>query len=205
MSNPYQSPTPDLKQFADQPGYVVPDTGFGSVSQVRIVSVLNGVQGALEIPMGLLLCGMATLFPIMMRMEANNPDRQGGNPPPDEMLWVMTGVYLALGVPTLLAGILRIVAAVSNFRYRRRTLGVLSISLGMVSLLSCYCAPTSIGVLIYGLIVYLNPAVKAAFQMGDEGHPSDQILASFMPYRPVAYPPQSWPPPPPGGGFGESS
>jgi hypothetical protein len=45
--------------------------------------------------------------------------------------------------------------------------------------MACYCAPTSIGVLVYGLIVYFNPAVVAAFELGKRGLRGDAILASF--------------------------
>jgi hypothetical protein len=170
-----------------------PDTGYGSVSQVRIVSVLNGVQGALEIPMGLMWVAGGVFLPMMMRMEK---ERNPGNAPPDEFLWTISGVYLVMGTLTLAFGGLRIFAAVSNYRYKRRTLGIVSLILGLASMLSCYCAPTGIGVLVYGLIVLLNPAVKAAFAMGEQGLSSDQILQSFIPFRGPPQPPPAWPPPP---------
>jgi hypothetical protein len=191
MSNPYQSPSADFKYPPGGPGYAPPpDTGFGAVNQVRIFAVLNGVQGMLELPLGLMTASMGVILPAMMKFDQQNNQRPG-QPPPEEFLWVMTGFYLAVGIPTILGGILRLFAAWSNFRFRRRTVGILSVCFGLVSVFSCYCAPTGIGILIYGLILLLNPAVKHAFELGDQGQPSDQILASFLPYRP---PPQ-WPPP----------
>lgn len=194
MSNPYQSPQADFKLPPGQPGYAPPDTGFGSVNQVRILAVLNGVQGVLELPMGLMTASMGVILPTLMKVEQQNNPRPGQAP--EEFLWMMTGIYLAIGIPTIIGGILRIVAAWSNFHFKRRTLGILSVCFGMVSVFSCYCAPTGIGLLIYGLILLLNPAVKHAFEMGDQGQTSDQILATFMPYRPAPH----WPPPP--SGFG---
>jgi hypothetical protein len=191
MSNPYQSPA--AQAAAGQPAYTGADTGYGSVSQVRTVAVLNGVQGALEIPMGLMWIAGGIFVPVMIQMEQQrNANRPPG--PPEEFLWIMTGMYLAFGTLTLVFGGLRIFAAVSNFRYRRRSLGIVSLCCGLVSLLTCYCAPTGLGILIYGLIVLLHPAVKAAFAMGEKGLTSDQILTSFVPYRPP-YPPPPWPPP----------
>jgi hypothetical protein len=69
--------------------------------------------------------------------------------------------------------------------------------IGMGSVLSCYCAPTGIALLVYGLIVYLNPAVKLAFEMGAQGIPASQILATFVPFRggPPMPPPGTWQPP----------
>ena len=113
--------------------------------------------------------------------------------------WVLGVIYLGLGAPILLAGVLRIFAGVQNFRFRGRTLGIISMIAGMASMLTCYCAPTGIGVLIYGLIVYMNPAVAAAFAMGQQGASGSEILAAFMPYWPLPgqFPPQAGPNQPP--------
>ena len=56
MSNPYQSPSYDPKPFQDAAanGGAVP-SGFGWVNQVRIVAILNAVQGGLEAAIGLVL------------------------------------------------------------------------------------------------------------------------------------------------------
>lgn len=87
-------------------------------------------------------------------------------------------------------------AGIQNFRYRRRVLGIVSQVCGLASMFGCYCGPTSIMLLIYGLIVYLNPAVQAAFEMGDKGTPTDAILASFLPYPPRQYGQPPFQPPP---------
>ena len=198
MSNPYQSPSYDPKHFQDAPYQPMAGANdYGWVSQVRIVAVLNAVQGGFEIPIGLMYIGAAFFIPAMMRMDqGNNPNFRNGNGPPEEVGWILFGVYLAMGLPVLLVGILRIWAGVSNYRFRGRMLGLVSLVVGLVSLFSCYCAPTGVAILIYGLIVMLNPAVKMAFEMGDRGMPASQILASFVPYRtqPMDPPNSSWPP-----------
>ena len=91
-----------------------------------------------------------------------------------------------MGAPVLISGILRIVAGYQNYQFKGRMLGFVSFILGMSSMLSCYCAPTAIGVLVYGLIIYLNPAVTAAFQMAREGRTGNEILAAFTPFAPAA-------------------
>lgn len=195
MSNPYQTPSFDSKHFQDA-AYQPPPNNYGWVSQVRIVSVLNAVQGGLEIPVGLMYLAAAGFIPTVIRMEqANNPNQP--NAPPEEMIWFLTGLYLFMGVPALLGGILRIVAGIRNFQFKSRTLGILSFVLGLGSLFSCYCTPTSIAIAVYGLIVMLNPAVKYAFDMGAQGMTSAQILNAFLPYPPQqGYAPQpgQWPP-----------
>src|SRR4051812_47661890 len=116
MSNPYQSPAFDPKQFQDQPAYLAPARDDGWVRQVRIFAILNAVQGTLEIPMGLFTTGMAVLFPAIMQMEkAQNPNPNGQ--PPEQMLWALSAIYLAIGVPVLVSGLLRIVAGIRNYSF----------------------------------------------------------------------------------------
>jgi hypothetical protein len=207
MSNPYQSPSPNAYQPLGAPGYVPSDPGYGWVNQIRIFAVLNAVQGVLEVLMALLYISMAFFVPAMMQLErANNPNvRQ----PPEELFWFMLAVYGGMGLAVLVAAILRLCAAWSNYKYRGRTLAIVSVVGGMLSMLGCYCAPTAVALLVWGLILMLNPAVKAAFEMGEQGYAPDQILAAFMPYRqpmpgtPPNNPFQGIPPkPPPGDGFG---
>lgn len=195
MSNPYQPPSFDPKQFQDAPYMPAPaaNSGFGWVSQVRIVAILNCVQGGLEIPLGLMLLGAAAFVPYLIQMEkANNPGAAGGGPPP-EFEWILPAAYGSIGTLLLAAGILRIYAGIQNFRFRGRVLGIVSFCLGLVSMMGCYCTPTSIALLVYGLIVYLNPAVIAAFEMGKQGMTGDAILASFSGYRPMQPPPPNYP------------
>lgn len=197
MSNPYQSPSFDPKQFQDYPSPFPPpqNTGFGWVQQVRVVAILNCVQGGLECLMGTFLAGMAVFFTIMIQTERNKPGFGNGTAPPG-MEWIMGGVYGVIGAVVLIAGILRIYAGLQNFRYRKRVLGIVSLVCGLASMIGCYCAPTSIALLIYGLIVYLNPAVQAAFEMGDKGTPADGILSSFLPYPQQNYGQSPFQPPP---------
>ena len=182
MSNPYQPPGFDPKYFQDSPYGQYPsrpmvDSGYGYVAQVRVVAILNCVQGALEIPLGLILTAVAVFVPYAIEMEEQAG--RGGGGPPEEMKWIIGGAYGTIGAALLLSGMLRIVAGIQNYRFRWRTLGMVSYFTGLASMIACYCAPTSIGIMVYGLIVYLNPAVKAAFEMGKQGMSGDQILASF--------------------------
>lgn len=185
MSNPYQPPSFDPKYFADAPLAPQPASGFGWVSQVRVVAILNIVQGALELPMGLVLVGAAIVMPYFFASEK----AAGRSEMPAEVEWVLPVVYSTIGIPILLSGCLRIYAGIQNFRFRGRILGIVSFALGLVSMMGCYCAPTSIAVLVYGLVVYLNPAVVAAFEMGKQGNPGNSILASFAMDRHPSPPP----------------
>ena len=206
MSNPYQPPGFDAKNFQDQPVYAPnPASDFGWVNQVRLFAVLNAVQGILEIPLGLFTAGMGALFPAIIQFDqANNPGPRPEDPP-EWFFWGIAAVYLVLGVPVIISGVLRIVAAVKNYRYRGRTIGLVSIIVGMASMFTCYCAPTAVALLVYGLMLYLNNAVRSAFQMAEQGYSVEQILAAFNPYAAGHYPqmpPPSAPAPNEGTPFG---
>ena len=112
-------------------------------------------------------------------MMTQMPQQPGVQQPPKEFVGIMSGIYVVFGLVILSVGILRIVAGVRNYKYRGKVLGIVALVVGMLPALTCYCLPTSLGLLIYGLIVYLNNDVVRAFAMGEEGMPPDQIKASF--------------------------
>jgi hypothetical protein len=183
MENPYQSPVHDFKDHSGGPFVPPPQGGFGWVSQVRVIAVLNCVQGGLELLMGLLYVGMA----IMMTVVMQTAPQDGPNPPPAGMEWLFLGVYGGLSVPLFIVAVLRIYAGIQNFQFRGRTLGIVTMCVGVASaLMGCYCLPTSVALMVYGLIVYLNESVAAAFEMGRQGADGSTILASFASqhYRP---------------------
>jgi len=187
MSNPYQTPAFDPKQFQDQPAYAPGAANdYSWVSQIRIFAILNAVQGILEIPMGLFLSGLGIAMPALQRLQKNNNPGQLG-PNEESMFLFITVLYVAIGIPLFISGILRVASAWQNYHFRGRILSLVSIIVGMATLFSCYCAPTAIGLLVYGLILHLNPAVSAAFEMGRQGRTADQILAAFNPYQPTLY------------------
>ncbi len=49
----------------------------------------------------------------------------------------------------------------------------------MITMLTCYCAPFSVAIGIYGLIVMLDPAVKQAYSLREQGVPAEEIRARF--------------------------
>ncbi|CAN5815146.1 hypothetical protein BH09MYX1_BH09MYX1_44090 [soil metagenome] len=168
--------------------------------QIKVVAILLIVQGALELIMGGFFCIMG---PVMMSvMSAAPPPSSGGAPPPPPE--VFAGIYIAMGLPTAIAGILRIVSGIYNVRLRARTLGYVALGAGLLSMASCYCAPTSIALGVYGLIVFLNAKSGEAFAMVESGMTPDEALAridGLVPMGPgggPGFPPAPPPPPYPG-------
>lgn len=162
--------------------------------QIKVVAILLMVQGGLEAAMGMFLCVMG---PVMFGIMSSAPPPSSGGPAPPAALF--GGIYLVMGIPTLIAGVLKIVAGVRNVKYRGKTLGFIALGSGILSAASCYCIPTALGVAIYGLIVYLNQNSARAFELGETGMPSDQIMATIDGYGGGygGYPPQYPPPPAP--------
>lgn len=192
MSNSYQTPQFDPKQFRDQPS--VPAAAvqdYGWVKQVRLFAILNGIQGVLELLFGMLAMSMGVLMPFLLQIDKAQKAQEGGEGQPESFVWAITALYVTIGTPVLVSGILRMVAAMKNYRFRGRVLGLVSVFVGLGSIFSVYCAPTGIGLLIYGLILYLNPAVKAAFEMARQGQSVAQIMSAFSPYKEAYYAPSA--------------
>lgn len=171
--NPYASPElqSDLGPGGPMQPYA-PVPGQGMVRHVPVVAILMIVQGALETIMGLGLVGMGVFVPLMMQTQAG----QDG-PPPEEMTWFLLAVYGGMGLVTLVAAMLHIFGGVRNYRFRGRVLGLVALGGGMVTVITCYCAPTAIALGVYGLITYLNPEVNQAFAMAESGKKKEEIMA----------------------------
>lgn len=171
--------------------------------QIKVIAILLLVQGSLELVMGGFLTVMG---PLMMGiMSAAPPPPSGGAPPPPPEIFA--GIYMAMGIPTALAGILKIVSGIYNLRLKGRVLGYVALGSGLLSAASCYCLPTALGLGIYGLIVFLNQKAGEAFSMVESGMPPDQALATLDGLVPMGgmggpgYPPAPPPPPPPYPGY----
>jgi hypothetical protein len=153
------------------------------VGQVTVVAILMIVQGALEIIAGLVLALFAMIMPALLAEAVRQQQAQGGpNPLPgfpgdfgDFAAWI----YGSMAVLGFVPGILRLIAGIRNLRYRGRTMGIVAHLLGLLSMCTVYCSLTSIGLAIYGLIVYFNSDVIYAFQLGEEGVAAAEIKARY--------------------------
>jgi hypothetical protein len=140
----------------------------GLVGHVPIVAILLMAQGGLELAFGLLCLGYCALVFVLP------PEVMGGIDA--GVMFVLMGVFAVSG---LACGGLRIMAGLSNWSYRRRMLGITALGVGLASMFNCYCAPTAIALAIYGLIVYVNESVVAAFELGTQGRSKAEIQAAF--------------------------
>jgi hypothetical protein len=145
------------------------------VPHVRVLAILMIVNGALECLWGLLLGAMGPFMYVMMHQDQGMKEDPQGK----VFIGVMSGVYLALGLLCLTAGVLNIIAGIRARKFRGRIFALVALFFNVVPMFTVYCAPTSIGVLIYGLLVFFNAEVVRAFALGDQGVPAAEIVSRF--------------------------
>ena len=165
-TNPREQPDWTTDYFRDVQAHAGARRESGLVGHVPIVAILLIVQGALEIGFGLFGCAFLALVYLV----------------PHEELTTMRGLgifLMILAIPAALCGIVRIVAGIYNLRFRRRSLGMIALGLGLLTLATGYCAPTAIALAVYGLIVYVNEPVVSAFAMAESGRTPAEIRAAF--------------------------
>ena len=178
MDNPFRDLEPEQNPYANfgmSPGQpMVGRVDVGMINHVRVVGILQVVQGSLVLLVGIGLGVMGVVMPLIMKADPNFRGEMMDAPP----MWIFPVIYGGMGIALSAVGLLHIVAGVRTHRFRNRVFGIVAISLGMCASLTCYCAPTAIGLMIYGLIVYLNGPVVVAFDRVRQGESVDQVLAS---------------------------
>ena len=176
--NPYAAPGSVRSVGGGLSGASPPNGGM--VRHVMPVAILMIVQGALELLLAVLFLALIVAVPFMLSdlpADGGAAQEVGGAPTPAFLKTMMMATYGVMGTGGLIAGVLHVAAGIFGLRFRRRMLGIVALAVGMVSITTCYCAPTAIGLAIYGLITYCNPAVVAAFGLGDAGVPVADIRA----------------------------
>ena len=168
--NPYAASIPQTS--------LDPNTAFqsgGLVNQVLVIGILQIVLGVMELMMAGLLIFYAILFGFVMP-NMDNPNSE--EIPPEAMFWIALGCGVG-GAVVLVFALLRIVAGTYSFWFKQRTMMMVSLIGGMITVFTCYCSLFSVGVGIYGLIVMWDPAVRQAYRMAAAGMSADEIKARF--------------------------
>lgn len=176
-SNPYQAPTvDDIKPGNTQ--YGMPMQRRGLVGHVRVIAILMIVQGVLEALMGVYLAAMGVFSSVVISQSTVN---DGSTPAEQQQMAfaVVLVMYLGMGLMNCVAGGLHIYAAIRNYKFKSRTLGIVALSVGCTTMFAGCCGFTGIALAIYGMIVLLNAEVSHAFKMAESGYTGEQVLASF--------------------------
>ena len=158
-----------------------PSGARGMVHHMMALSILMIVQGSLSALCGLGAGAMAFVIPAMLKAQAGMPGQPGmpAPPMPVEMETFMVVLYGGIGLVLLSSGILGVWGGIRMMKFRGYKLGIIALSGGLLTIFGCYCAPTAIALFIYGLIVMLNPQVKQAFEMGEQGRSPADIQNHF--------------------------
>ena len=159
--NPYQVP----QSASAEPSMV--SGGGGLARQVTVVAILMMVQGGLEMLMGIFFVIFGGAMAVYARQEAVQQGLAFG------------GVSGAMGMAGMVTGLLHVVAGWQSYFFRRRWLGFLALFTGLGSMLTCYCFPTALVLMIYGLIVYASAQTAWAFELGRRGMSREQILMAL--------------------------
>lgn len=176
MSDSSQNP------FADRPQTAADNVqtyqGFSlrgvpsTVQQVRVSSSLQIMVGALELlPAAylLVLAGIVgSTFFWTNEVPAGEEDR------PIQFFFTYAAVSFG-GFTIFIVAVLRIWSGIAGFKFKRRKMSIFASVLGITSALTVFCSIFSIGMLIYGLIIYLNRDVRRAYEMAEQGMTPDQI------------------------------
>lgn len=184
MENPYQSPENPADFVSDRAGSPFGDhIPGGKASHVPIVAILMMVQGGLEVLFAGYVMAMGVFMAVFVGSAAAGQPPSVQGPPPEMVGWVMGGIYLVFGAGLMAGAILKLFAGYRNYRFRGRTLGMVAMFSGLVTVFGCFCFPTALALLIYGLIVYLDQQTVYAFQLGDQGQTPEQIKSHLERYR----------------------
>ena len=170
--NPYATPpraaAADVQTYQGFSGRGLPST----VQQVMVVSILQIVVGALELLVSAILAVYTGILGAMSTGAIEMPEGE------EEALFVfgiISAVMLFFGSAIFIAAVLRIWSGIAGFKFKRRKIALFASVLGMTSALTMYCSVFSIGMLIYGLIIYFDRNVKRAYEMAEQGMTPDQI------------------------------
>lgn len=154
-TNPYAEN--DLKSPYAFQSQIPSSLGDGYVKQVPVIGILSIVQASLELLVCLTLVAMSA-FMIAMQ---NSPQLQK-TPNAPSVFW-MAILYGVLAAVIGIAAVLRLASGILLLKKKGRVFSIVVSVIGLASVFTCYCAPTSLALAIYSLVVLIQPSVMEAF------------------------------------------
>jgi len=100
---------------------------------------------------------------------------------PDTLIFkiIAVGGGVLAGV-LFVSGVLLVYAGYNVTQYCGRILSFAALGLSLVTIFTCYCAPTSFALAVYGLIFLLNQPFSLAFTLRSQGYSSRKIQQAFF-------------------------
>ncbi|MEM7479074.1 MAG: hypothetical protein AAF483_29165, partial [Planctomycetota bacterium] len=133
--------------------------------------IVNGIFTSFY---GIYTIVLSFFWPDMM---ANNPAFQDGTPEAKMAMEFMPIAFIATGVLCIILALLYVFSGILLIKFRGYKFAFVALIGGMASLMTCYCFPTSLGLLIFGLIVLLDQPVRDAFEAAEAGVSPKDIIS----------------------------
>ncbi|WP_153557383.1 hypothetical protein [Roseimaritima sediminicola] len=167
--NPYAMPSD-----APPPGLSDPSQPHYSsqVQQIMPWGIVTMVNGALYSLLGL---GLLILPVVLVATEEIDRDEA----------WILSAVYGVFGLGLLTCGLLQLFGGWRAIHFRSYGLSITAAVAAGLGVFTCYCAPTGLGVIVWGLILLLNSDVRYAYELR-KSHSREEVLQHF------AYRTQNW-------------
>ncbi len=181
--NPYR-PVEQFGATAESLGKdidMLPGQPRGLIGHTTALGVLMIVQGALDCIACVIAAGYAWMMPQFMNQMAQQAAANGQpSPMPPNMGQTFAIGGSLIAILLFVMGALLIYGGIGVIRFQRRGLAITALFVGLSSILTCYCFPTSLALGIYGLVVLLNGSVALAFQLRKQGHLPLEIQQAFL-------------------------
>jgi len=143
----------------------------GRARHLPSLGVMMIVHGCLLVLMGIFhVLSMAMVALVMQNADVSNRDELLAS----GVLGMTAGWMLLVAALHAVPGVLQVVAGVKVRRQRGRVVAFIALGSAMTSVLGCYCAPTSIALLIWGLVVLMSEGVPEVFEAADVGSATSQ-------------------------------
>jgi hypothetical protein len=176
--NPFRSPgneEPASAAIPSESDESIDPRAIGKAKYVPTVAILMIVHGVLMVAVALFFIFMiVVMVPLLGQQMENQQDiqrQQNPNAPPlskEGMTTMLYAVYGGMSAFLFIIGALGIYTGIRNYGYHDRVLGLISLVLNMGSIFFCWCMPLSIGLMIFGMIIYLSPEADRAFRWRSE-------------------------------------
>lgn len=172
--NPFQPPTKTfepVKAIGNNGSYL----GLGIVNQIQVIAILMIVQGVLLLVMSGIFFIYAFGITAMIR---SLPPQQGPEFPQEALFWIQLVGSLGGGF-ILLLSLMHLLSGYWGLQLKGRLFGMTTLILGLTTALTLYCAPTAIGLAVYGLIIYTHHAARRAFELRNDGLSRQAVISQF--------------------------
>jgi|GEM_PF-5848295 len=146
---------------------------------IRLIAVLLVLNGLACLAMAAVLL----VGPLLDSVEWLPSPEDAGQPSVSP--WPALILFGFLSMTMLSIGSLQIAAGLRTFWFRGYWLGIAGLCSCLLSILSCYCIVTSWPLMLYGLLIYLQPSSRRIFAFRSAGWTTDQLLGATPTTRTV--------------------